>query len=90
VSVGPEPDKSLRRKVKTGSGNAERTSVVLVIIPYAIDYKDGGRGRNRTFNLLIKTPNREDYPEEDKGLGSANSSKVLQNPQPRRNKRRDE
>ena len=55
VSVGPEPDKSLRRKVKSGSGNAERTSVVLVIIPYAIDYKDGERGRNRTFNLLIKS-----------------------------------
>src|ERR1039457_4904863 len=27
----------------------------LVIIPYAIDYKDGERGRNRTFNLLIKS-----------------------------------
>ena len=29
--------------------------VVLVIIPYAIDYKDGERGRNRTYNLLIKS-----------------------------------
>ena len=27
----------------------------LVIIPYAIDYKDGERGRNRTYNLLIKS-----------------------------------
>ena len=29
--------------------------MLLVIIPYAIDYKDGERGRNRTFNLLIKS-----------------------------------
>jgi hypothetical protein len=28
--------------------------VVLVIIPYAIDYKDGERGRNRTYNLLME------------------------------------
>ena len=29
--------------------------MVLVIMPYAIDYKDGERGRNRTYNLLIKS-----------------------------------
>jgi hypothetical protein len=29
--------------------------VVPVIIPYAIDFKGGERGRNRTFNLLIKS-----------------------------------
>jgi hypothetical protein len=28
---------------------------VPVIIPYAIDSKDGERGRNRTYNLLIKS-----------------------------------
>jgi hypothetical protein len=28
---------------------------VPVIIPYAIDFKGGERGRNRTFNLLIKS-----------------------------------
>jgi hypothetical protein len=55
VSVGLEADKPLRKKVKTGSGNAERTNAVLVIISYAIDYRDGERGRNRTYNLLIKS-----------------------------------
>jgi hypothetical protein len=55
VSVGPVAGKLLRRKVKTGSGNAERSSVVLVIVPYAFDYKGGERGRNRTYNLLIKS-----------------------------------
>jgi hypothetical protein len=39
VSGGLEAGKPLRKKVKTGSGNAECTSLVLVIIPYAIDYK---------------------------------------------------
>ena len=43
------------RRVKTGSANAERTSTMIVIIPYAIDFKDGERGRNRTYNLLIKS-----------------------------------
>jgi hypothetical protein len=55
VSVGLEAGKPLRRRVKAESENAERTSGVLVIISYAIDYKDGERGRNRTFNLLIKS-----------------------------------
>jgi hypothetical protein len=32
------------------------------------------------------SPNRDSEPEEDKGLDPAKSSKVLQNPQPRRNK----
>jgi hypothetical protein len=35
--------------------NAERTSTMIVIIPYAVDYEDGERGRNRTYNLLIKS-----------------------------------
>ena len=33
----------------------KRTIAVLVIILYAIDSKDGERGRNRTYNLLIKS-----------------------------------
>ena len=28
---------------------------MIVIIPHAIDFKDGERGRNRTYNLLIKS-----------------------------------
>ena len=55
MSVGPEAGKPLRRKVNIGNWNAERTCGALVIIPYAIDYKDGERGRNRTYNLLIKS-----------------------------------
>ena len=55
MSVGLEVAKPLRKNVKTGSGNAERTSAVLVVIPYAIDSKDGERGRNRTYNLQIKS-----------------------------------
>ena len=86
MSVGLEAGKPLRRKVKAGSGNAERTSGVLVIISYAIDYKDGERGRNRTYNLLIKSPNSTTANQQDRPLPSADSGKVLQNPQPRRNK----
>ena len=39
VSVGLEAGKPLRRKVKTRSGNAERTSAALVIIPMLLILK---------------------------------------------------
>ena len=48
----------------------------------------GGPTRIRTWNQQIMSPNRDSEPEEDKGLDPAKSSKVLQNPQPRRNKTR--
>jgi hypothetical protein len=85
--LDPEAGKPLRRKVNTGNGNAECTSVVLAIIPYIIDYKDGERGRNRTYNLLIKSPNAPSQDQSDSASTSENSGKVLQNPQPPRNKR---
>jgi hypothetical protein len=34
---------------------AEHTSQGAREYPYTIDFKDGERGRNRTYNLLIKS-----------------------------------
>jgi hypothetical protein len=47
--------------------------------------KDGERGRNRTYNLLIKSHNTFPANQQDSPLPSAESGKVLQNPQPPRN-----
>ena len=48
--------------------------------------KIGGGGWTRTNDLGIMSPSERIEGEEDKGLGSAKSSKVLQNPQQNRNK----
>jgi hypothetical protein len=55
-------------------------------IPQEVVDLIGGPTRIRTWNQQIMSPNRDNEPEEDKGVNPANSSKVLQNPQPRRNK----
>ena len=55
MSVDLEARKPLRKKVSTGNRNAKRINAALVIIMYPIDSKDGERGRNRTYNLLIKS-----------------------------------
>jgi hypothetical protein len=47
--------------------------------------KDGERGRNRTFNLLIKSSEAPITDREDKELSSAESGRILQNPQLPRN-----
>jgi hypothetical protein len=47
--------------------------------------KTGGGGWTRTNDLGIMSPSERIEGEEDKGLGSAKSSKVLQNPQQNRN-----
>jgi hypothetical protein len=54
---------------------------------YVIDFKDGERGRNRTFNLLIKSPNTPSKSTIDTASPSADCGKVQQNPQPPRNKK---
>jgi len=46
----------------------------------------GGGGRTRTYDLRIMSPETPVADKEDKGLSSAESCKVLQNPQPTRNK----
>ena len=48
---------------------------------------DGERGRNRTYNLLIKSHSTSSQDQLDTGLRSENSGKDLQNPQPPRNKK---
>jgi hypothetical protein len=45
----------------------------------------GGGGRTRTYDLRIMSSEPPDVDKEDKGLSSAESGKVLQNPQPPRN-----
>jgi len=62
-SVVLEAGKSLIRRVQTGSANAECGSAMIVINPYAIESKDGERGRNRTYNLLIKSHVRHIHPD---------------------------
>jgi hypothetical protein len=47
----------------------------------------GERGRNRTYNLLIKSHNTPAPDQQDQALNSAESGKLLQNLQPRRNKK---
>jgi hypothetical protein len=47
--------------------------------------KIGGGGWTRTNDLGIMSPSGQIEDEEDKELGSAKSSKVLQNPQQNRN-----
>ena len=48
LSVVLEAGKSLISRVKTENANAECASALMVIKPYAIDSKDGERGRTRT------------------------------------------
>jgi hypothetical protein len=55
MSVGLDACKLLITNVKTGDGNAQHTRRVRMNVLYAIDFKDGERGRNRTYNLLIKS-----------------------------------
>ena len=47
--------------------------------------KIGGGGWTRSNDLGIMSPSGRIEGEEDKGLGSAKSSKVLQDPQQNRN-----
>jgi hypothetical protein len=54
--------------------------------PELID-KTGGGGWTRTNDLGIMSPSGRIEGKEDKGLASAKSSKVLQNPQQNRNKK---
>jgi hypothetical protein len=89
-SVGLDASKPLITKIKTGNGSAKHTHRVRANILYAIDFKDGERGRNRTYNLLIKSHNSIPSNQQDSPLPSANSGKVLQNPQPRRNKKTEQ
>ena len=55
MSVGLDDSKPLITQVKTRVGNAQHIRKVHVNILYVIDSKDGERGRNRTYNLLIKS-----------------------------------
>jgi hypothetical protein len=48
--------------------------------------RSGERGRNRTFNLLIKSQPSPSQDQQDSPSNSEESGKVLQNPQPPRNK----
>jgi len=50
-------------------------------------FEVGERGRNRTYNLLIKSHSTPPQDQQDKACGSVESGKVLQNPQPRRNQK---
>jgi hypothetical protein len=45
----------------------------------------GGGGRTRTYDQQIMSPEPPVADKDDKGLRSAESGKVLQNPQPPRN-----
>jgi hypothetical protein len=49
----------------------------------------GERGRNRTYNLLIKSHNAAPENKANQQLSSAKSGKVRQNPQPPRNQEDD-
>ena len=46
---------------------------------------NGGGGRTRTYDLRIMSSEPPNADKEDKGFSSAESGKVLQNPQPPRN-----
>jgi hypothetical protein len=48
---------------------------------------DGGPGRTRTYNQQIMSQASEPENKENPALPSADSGKVLQNPQPPRNKK---
>jgi hypothetical protein len=49
--------------------------------------KFGGGGRTRTYDLRIMSQISDSDSKENQQLPSAESGKVLQNPQPRRNKK---
>ena len=51
--------------------------------------KDGERGRNRTYNLLIKSPNNAPENKGNQQVRSEDSGKVRQNPQLPRNQEDD-
>jgi hypothetical protein len=55
VSVGLNTRKPLIQKVKTGRRKPTHARGVRLHVMYVVDFKDGERGRNRTFNLLIKS-----------------------------------
>jgi hypothetical protein len=48
---------------------------------YFLLFRCGGGVWTRTNDLGIMSPSRQIEDEEDKGLGSAKSSRTLQNPQ---------
>jgi hypothetical protein len=48
----------------------------------------GGGGGTRTYDVRIMSPETLVASKEDKGLNSADSGKVQQNRQPRRNRRK--
>jgi hypothetical protein len=50
----------------------------------------GERGRNRTYNLLIKNSEPPVADKENKAVSPAESGKVRQNPQPGRNREEEE
>jgi hypothetical protein len=79
------PSKNCLRLAPLEVVNAEeRDTASLQAIVDAGD--SGERGRNRTYNLLIKSHNTFPANQQDSPLPSADSGKVLQNPQPPRNK----
>ena len=90
-----DPIQLLPRAVAAGAHGCVdkgRLSTDLVLMIEVVEetsegnYKDGERGRNRTYNLLIKSSATPVADKEDKGLSPADSGKVVQNPQPPRNK----
>ncbi len=59
MSVVLSACKLLRTRLKTGNRNALPLEESAQILMYIIDSKDGERGRNRAFNLLIRRSFRE-------------------------------
>ena len=59
---------------------------VRVIFGLQVAEKNGERGRNRTYNLLIKSQSATSDSKQNKPLPPADYGKVRQSPQPPRNK----
>jgi hypothetical protein len=82
--------RSSKRQNKSATIRNSRNKGEMEVPPDLLQVVEGigGGGRTRTYDLRIMSPETLVASKEDKGLHSADSGKVQQNSQPRRNRRK--